>query len=72
MPTSRVPARTGRAYRRTYTGWMSEEQKRREFGRDGVSGLVDRERALRARLLPQRDRSTEDRERFRRLNPKGR
>ncbi|HHT13811.1 MAG TPA: hypothetical protein GX013_11725 [Propionibacterium sp.] len=51
---------------------MSEEQKRREFGRDGVSGLVDRERALRARLLPQRDRSTEDRERFRRLNPKGR
>lgn len=59
-------------YRRTYTGWMSEEQKRREFGRDGVSGLVDRERALRARLLPQRDRSTEDRERFRRLNPKGR
>ncbi|WP_157633348.1 hypothetical protein [Tessaracoccus flavus] len=33
---------------------MSEDQ-RREFGRDGVSGLVDRERALRARLLPRRD-----------------
>lgn len=48
---------------------MSEEQ-RREFGRDGVSGLVDRERALRAKLLPRRDRSTEDRERFERLNAK--
>ena len=51
---------------------MSEEQQRREFGRDGVSGLVDRERALRARLLPHRDRSTEDQERFRRLNPQQR
>ncbi|MBB1513676.1 hypothetical protein H5398_06170 [Tessaracoccus sp. MC1679] len=30
---------------------MSEEQ-RREFGRDGISGLVDHHRALRARLLP--------------------
>lgn len=29
---------------------MSEEL-RREFGRDGISGLVDRHRALRARLL---------------------
>lgn len=32
---------------------VSEEQ-RREFGRDGVSGLVDPARALRARLLPRR------------------
>ncbi|WP_158069051.1 hypothetical protein [Tessaracoccus sp. ZS01] len=45
---------------------MSEEQ-RREFGRDGVSGLVDRERALRAKLLPRRDRSTEDQQKYRRL-----
>lgn len=51
---------------------MNEEQQRREFGRDGVSGLVDKDRALRARLLPQRDRRTEDQERFRRLNPKKR
>ncbi|HRA04372.1 MAG TPA: hypothetical protein PK963_03215 [Arachnia sp.] len=29
---------------------MSEEL-RREFGRDGISGLVDHHRALRARLL---------------------
>ena len=36
-----------------YAGHMSEEQ-RREFGRDGVSGLVDRDRALRAKLLPRR------------------
>lgn len=35
---------------------MGEEQ-RREFGRDGISGLVDRHRALRARLLPRRDPS---------------
>nr|WP_175558227.1 hypothetical protein [Tessaracoccus bendigoensis] len=27
------------------------EQPPRDFGRDGVSGLVDKERALRARLL---------------------
>ena len=35
---------------------MSEEL-RREFGRDGISGLVDHHRALRARLLskPRRD-----------------
>ena len=47
---------------------MSEEpQQRREFGRDGVSGLVDRERALRAKLTPRRDRRVEDQERFRRL-----
>lgn len=45
---------------------MSEEQ-RREFGRDGVSGLVDRERALRAKLKPRRDRATEDQRRHRRL-----
>ncbi|WP_180348994.1 hypothetical protein [Tessaracoccus massiliensis] len=32
-----------------------EQQQRREFGRDGVSGLVDRERALRAKLLPRRE-----------------
>lgn len=50
---------------------MSDEQ-RREFGRDGVSGLVDRERALRAKLLPHRSRSREDEERYRRLNPEKR
>lgn len=47
---------------------MSEEQQRREFGRDGVSGLVDRERALRAKLKPRRDRSVEDRERYQRVS----
>lgn len=45
-----------------------QQQPRREFGRDGVSGLVDRERALRAKLTPRRDRSREDEERFRRLS----
>ena len=38
---------------------MAEEQQR-DFGRDGVSGLVNRDRALRAKLLPPRLR--EDRE----------
>jgi hypothetical protein len=38
---------------------MAEEQPR-DFGRDGVSGLVNRDRALRAKLLPPRLR--EDRE----------
>lgn len=38
---------------------MSDQQPR-EFGRDGVSGLVDRDRAIRARLLPRRvDQSPE-------------
>ncbi|HMQ65571.1 MAG TPA: hypothetical protein PJ992_04710 [Arachnia sp.] len=32
---------------------MAEEQQR-DFGRDGVSGLVNRDRALRAKLLPRR------------------
>lgn len=32
-----------------------------QFGRDGVSGLVDKDRAIRARLLPRRreDQSSE-------------
>lgn len=32
---------------------MGEEQ-RRKFGRDGISGLVNRNRALRVRLVPRR------------------
>ncbi|MFT3889458.1 MAG: hypothetical protein QM713_15025 [Arachnia sp.] len=32
---------------------MGEEQPR-DFGRDGVSGLVNHDRALRAKLLPRR------------------
>lgn len=38
---------------------MSEQQPR-EFGRDGVSGLVDRNRALRAKLLPRRSAAVGD------------
>lgn len=33
---------------------MGEEQ-RREFGRDGISGLVNRHRALRVRLVARRE-----------------
>lgn len=40
---------------------MGELQQPREFGRDGVSGLVDKDRALRARLLPRRDPQSSER-----------
>ena len=45
---------------RGYHALMTEEHPR-EFGRDGVSGLVDRARAIRARLLPRRTAPRDER-----------
>jgi hypothetical protein len=43
---------------------MAEEQPR-DFGRDGVSGLVNRDRSLRAKLLPRPLREDREARRYR-------
>ena len=54
-PDSPTTVDTGRL------AWSIMSEQPREFGRDGVSGLVDKDRALRARLLPRREDQSSER-----------